>query len=269
MPNKKFIEEFPLYKKFKDVNLPRSVSEIHKVNIKIHCAICKTSQTFTMRNKYGDGLFPTNIRFYSEQLRLFYKCTHCEEAVQTYYIKVNNIEDDEWVMKVGQSPAWKISSDTNLEKLLGVHTDYFKKGLVCESQCYGIGAFGYYRRIVEVIIDELLDQISDLIPPNELETYNEALALTKNTRVAAEKIELVKDLLPPILRPDGMNPLSLLHSTLSQGLHSETDEECLEKAVHCKEIIIFLIKQITESKQTGTQFTLSMRKLLGKKTPKK
>ncbi|MDZ7680350.1 MAG: hypothetical protein U5J63_01245 [Fodinibius sp.] len=94
---------------------------------------------------------------------------------------------------------------------------HYKKGLICESQGYGIGAFSYYRRIVEDI-DDLLDEISSLLKGEELDKYQEALQKTKKTNVTQDKIELVKDLLPQILRPDNMNPLSTLHSTLSEGL---------------------------------------------------
>ena len=58
--------------------------------------------------------------------------------------------------KVGQSPAWDIVMDKELESLLGDHAYFYKSGLICESQRYGIGAFAYYRRIVEEVIDELL-----------------------------------------------------------------------------------------------------------------
>ena len=50
-----------------------------------------------------------------------------------------------------------------LKDLLGEHKDYFRRGLICESQGYGIAAFAYYRRIVEETIDLLLQQISDLM----------------------------------------------------------------------------------------------------------
>ena len=74
----------------------------------------------------------------------------------------------------------------------------------------------------------------------ELNQYLEALERTKKTTVTQEKIDLVKDLLPPILRPDGMNPLSTLHSTLSEGLHQESDERCIELAAEVRETLEFV-----------------------------
>jgi len=66
----------------------------------------------------------------------------------------------------------------------------------------------------------------------------------QKTRVTQEKIDLVKDLLPTILRPGGMNPLGVLHSELSEGLHAETDANCLENVSHARDILTFLINQI-------------------------
>ena len=83
-----------------------------------------------------------------------------------------------------------------------------------------------------------------------------------------EKIDLVKDLLPSILKPNGMNPLGVLHSELSEGLHAESDEACLENAQHIKSILTFLINQIIQSKESAKGFTESMKSLLDKKSKK-
>jgi hypothetical protein len=168
-------------------------------------------------------------------------------------------------MKIGQFPPWEVKGDANIERLLGPHADYYQKGLICESQGYGIGAFGYYRRIVEEVIDGLLEEVSHLLTGADLTRYQEALEQTKRTIVAQEKIELVKDLLPPILRPEGMNPLAVLHSTLSEGLHAESDESCLEYAATCREVLLFLVTQVAATRATSRSFTEGMRKLLDRK----
>jgi hypothetical protein len=144
----------------------------------------------------------------------------------------------------------------------------FRKGLVCESQGYGIGAFSYYRRITEEIIDELLDSITDLVEEANKVEYKIALEKTKQTRVTQDKIDLVKGLIPSILKPNGMNPLGVLHSELSEGLHAATDQACLENASHIKSILIFLINQIIQSKESAKGFTESMKSLLEKKSKK-
>ena len=104
---------------------------------------------------------------------------------------------------------------------------------------------------------------------NNREDYIIALEKTKKTRITQDKIDLVKDLLPTILRPNGMNPLGVLHSELSEGLHAESDESCLENASHIKDILTYLINQIIQSKEAAKQFTDSMKSLLDKKSGNK
>lgn len=219
-----------------------------------------------MKNEYWENLNYANYPIDGIIFRAVYLCYHCQKFERVFFIKVD--DNQKWFMKVGQYPAWITKGNVNIEKLLGEHSSYYHKGLVCESQGYGIGAFGYYRRIVEEIIDSLLDEIADLLTEQELSQYQDALSKTKKTIVTQEKIDLVKDLLPPILRPEGMNPLATLHSALSEGLHAESDEQCLEYAETCRQILIFLVNQVAVSKAASRGFTESMRKLLEKKTRK-
>ncbi|MGD8786450.1 MAG: hypothetical protein PVJ60_03425, partial [Phycisphaerales bacterium] len=263
MPDAKFLETYPLYRKFPaDIGyqLLRSIS---KPPIRMHCQICGCLQTFNMSNEYYDG-YEYSTKCIGMVVRVVYLCSACKKYERFFLLKFA----DDYVMKVGQCPPWEIVPDKNLSKLLGDHQDYYKKGLVCESQGYGIGAYAYYRRIIEEIIDSLLDSITNLIPENEKQQYLDALKKTKEAIIVQEKIKLVKDLLPEILRPDGMNPLNILHSTLSEGIHAKTDEECLEIAESIREILVFLVNQILMAKEGSKKFTKSMRKLLDRKTSK-
>jgi hypothetical protein len=268
MPSKELIEEYPLYRKFSFNSMPSTLDKFPIVNINMSCPICKSNQTFNMINEYFENYPYSNYPSSGVVVRLAYICANCKQFQRLFFVKIGGDKSGRWLMKVGQFPAWEIAGEPNIEKLLGAHSGYYKKGLVCESQGYGIGAFGYYRRIVEETIDEMLIEIAGLLSGEELEKYNSALAKTKETIVTAEKIELVKDLLPPILRPEGMNPLAALHSALSQGLHAESDDECLEIAQHCREVLVFLVNQVAASKETSKSFTSSMRKLLDKKASK-
>lgn len=268
MPNKLFLENYSLYRKFQIKTLPNTLDKWPVVSINMSCPECKSNQTFVMNNEYWENFQYMNHPSEDVNVRLVYLCTHCQKFERLFYIKAGGNRQNSWYMKIGQFPAWEVSGDINIERLLGNHSGYYKKGLICESQGYGIGAFGYYRRIVEEVIDELLEEIADLLSGEELDLYRIALEKTKTTIVTADKIEIVKDLLPAILRPDGMNPLAALHSTLSQGLHAESDEDCLDLAENCREILIFLVNQVAVSKQTAKSFTASMRKLLDKKSEK-
>jgi uncharacterized protein YutE (UPF0331/DUF86 family) len=263
MPNKKFLEEYPLYRKFK-LDYPNKADELPKVPIHMYCNICKSEQTFNMISEYHDRFGYTNAHIVNETIEIIYLCSACVKFKRYFLIKF--LYDPELaIQKVGQEPGWDIVIDNNLSKILGKFEGDFKKGLICESQGYGIGAYAYYRRVVEDIIDELLDSIGDLIEESEKEKYKEALVKTKKTIVAQEKIDLVKHLLPASLRPSKMNPLDILHEQLSEGLHEKSDEDCLEIANNLKNILIFLLEQIMRDKEAKKIFTESMRKALEKK----
>lgn len=228
------------------------------------CDVCNERRTFAMVNEYWAGKDYTNYPSKGESVAAKYLCQSCNTFVRWFYLIFDNELSS--VRKIGQFPAWSIKPNEDVSKMLGGHKDYLVKGLICESQSYGIGAFAYYRRIVEEVIDSLLEDIEGLISDAEKGAYAAALENVKATRVAAEKIDLVKDLLPSVLRPDGMNPLSLLHGILSEGLHSQSDEQCLELAVEVREILTFLASQVAVASQSSRRFSDRMRSLLEKRS---
>ncbi|NOQ25433.1 MAG: hypothetical protein GQ564_08725 [Bacteroidales bacterium] len=267
MITKEFIEEYSLFRKFKPESINGRLDLWSKIPINMQCHVCQSEQTFNMTNEYyHDKYNEHNAAAANRVLDLRFTCQSCKKFERRFFIYVNDSLDT--LYKIGQYPEWEIRVDKNLEKTLSKHLKNFRRGLVCESQGYGIGAFAYYRRIAEDIIDELLNSISDLIEEQNKSEYIQALEKTKKTRVTQEKIDLVKDLLPGILKPNGMNPLGVLHSELSEGLHAESDESCLENANHIKSILTFLINQIIQSRESAKDFTSSMQSLLDKKSKK-
>jgi hypothetical protein len=269
MPDRDFIENYPLFRKFK-YDVPSSLDELKKPAIHMYCNYCKSDQTFNMSNEYfeyyprvtGYPSYPSGGRV----VRAVYLCSSCKSFPRIIFIKIG--PDRTYVVKVGQEPPWEISMDRNLEKMLGAHSEYYKKGLTCESQGYGIGAFSYYRRIVEEIIDELLTDIADLIPEEHHKQYMAVLEEVKKTIIAQDKIRLVKDLLPSTLRPNGINPLSILYDILSESLHAHDDETCLELAMHLRKPIVYLANEVILRKSQAKTFTDSMRKFLDKRAKK-
>lgn len=279
MANKKFLEETPLYSKFKtDLRFKHRFSSGLKANslpkpaIHMYCKDCSSDQTFNMNNEYYDGRNNADEVINKQVKEVIYLCSSCRVNQRIFLISfsVEKENDDSMnsilvLEKVGQIPAWDIKMDHNLESVLGDYASHYKKGLICESQSYGIGSYAYFRRVTEDIIDKLLDSIPDLLEGEDKEKYTVALQKTKETRITQEKIDLVKDLLPNSLRPNGLNPLDALHSALSEGLHAEDDKTCLRYADAIKEVLIYLVNQIIKKKEDSKKFTDGMKKLLDKK----
>jgi len=277
MPNKEFLEKYSLYRKYNFEPKKHwnkiDIEKLSRPAINIYCPVCKSNQTYnaTEDSKYEQASDTIDDKIY----RLQYVCNSCYKHIREFILKFHELskwEEKEkehtyflQVEKIGQYPPWSIEADKVLERLLGEHADYYKKGLVCESQNYGIGADAYFRRITENIIDNLLNSIADLMESEEKEKYKKALEETKKTKRTEDKIDLVKDLLPLSLKPNGMNPLKTLHSALSVGIHSKTDEECMDQAEIIKNVLVFLVNQILKTEEDKKKFTDSMKKLLGKK----
>jgi hypothetical protein len=120
--------------------------------------------------------------------------------------------------------------------------------------------------MVEEVIDGLLVDIAILIPESDRSQYQKALAELRASHVASEKISLVKDLLPSILCPSGINPLQTLYDALSYGIHEETEEECMLTALAVREASLFLVSQSTAYKDSATSFADSMRKILDRRS---
>ncbi|MDE2078993.1 MAG: hypothetical protein KGI73_01255 [Patescibacteria group bacterium] len=281
MSDKKFLEEYPLYKKF--TFEPRQhwqrfeIEQLPTPTINLNCKQCESTQTYNVNEntKYTQPFGVADDKIF----RLQYVCTGCHSNIREFILRFQegSVFDEGkrehiyhlQMEKVGQYPAWSIEMDEELENLLGEHANFYKSGLICESQGYGIGAFAYYRRIVEEVIDELLTSIEDLLTdPEEKSEYAAALQKVKQTTVTQEKIELVKDLLPDSLRPDGINPLAALHSALSEGLHAEDEKTCLEYAGAVRDALVFLVNRLVRTKSENKSFSASMRKILNKKNGK-
>ncbi len=284
MPDAKFLEEYQLYRKF-EFRLPSYFREIKDVNINMHCPDCKETRTFRFLHKYQHekklihrtGSLPMNRPIASigspspdvkenSIIQLNYICASCEKFNRIFSLRVG--KNRQYIEKVGQYPAWDINIEKNLKEILKNHSENYKKGKTCESQSYGIGAFAYYRRIIEDIIGKLLEAIQDLMSGEELEKYREALEGVRKTKNTPDKISLVKDLLPPILKTEQFNPLKTIYDALSKGLHGRTDEECLEDADSIRTSLVFLVDAVLSRRKRQQDYTGSMKKIIEKQRKK-
>lgn len=284
MITKQFLETYPLLRKYpvtfdklsySQWGTKGAICNLPKPALNLFCKKCQSMQTFNMENDY-EHFTVQSVNRESPVGKIFemrYLCASCNDFRYIFYIEfcIDKEPDEDsrnfpgWVRKIGQFPPWEIDIDKNLEKDLGKDAGLYKKGLICESQSYGIGSYSYFRRVTSNIIDELLNSISDLIDEKVKKQYEQALEKVKKTRVTEEKIELVQDLLPLSLQPNGVNPLKSLHSALSDGIHNKSDEECLELADTIKTVLTYLLEEIKNRGDRAKQFSDKMKKLLEQK----
>ncbi len=237
----------------------------------MNCYVCKTVRTFNVEVRdeiwhtveYVSGVGGLHSKSSTKLYFIVFKCAACKSFQRTFTVLRDYKE--KYVQKVGQHPAWEISIDRETADALGSAEALFQKGLICESQGYGIASYSYYRRVVEEKIDALLDDIGKLLHGVERDEYEQALIQVKTEIIAAKKIELVKELLPTSLRPDDLNPLDILYDALSEGIHKLSDEECLELAGEIKLGMLYLFKETARERKESQAFTSGMRKILDRR----
>src|SRR5262249_36869209 len=135
------------------------------------------------------------------------------------------------VQKIAEWPPFSPRTPSKVTSLVGPDRDLFLKGRRAGLEGLGVGAFSYYRRIIEAERNRLLDEIIRV--SRHVGATPEAVALLENAKVETQfskAVESVKDVIPSALYIKGHNPFTLLHSALSKGLHDASDEECLVTA---------------------------------------
>lgn len=156
--------------------------------------------------------------------------------------------------KFGEVPTFGPPTPTRLITLIGGDRDTFLKGRTCENQGLGIGAFIYYRRVVENQKNRILGEIKRVAekigaPTEAISALNAALKETRFSRA----VELVKSAIPESLLINGHNPLLLLHSELSESVHEGTDEGCLVIAQAIRTVLIELSDRLGQALKDETE----------------
>lgn len=271
-----FVEEYPLYRKLilqasdaGSLEFPPSISQ------RCHFELCRDEPTTTW-TLTDDASRPVGRS-------ITYKCAHCRRAILTVWVydvvtrtrdSRNNrgetvkTPDAFALQKIGQWPPWSIAVPGPIEAALTTAgaLDNYKKGLTCMSQSYGIGALGYFRRIVEDSISDLLNLVEEGATVDHDQPALDAVKNARTSRVAEERLKLVADTVPATLRPGGVNPLATLYAEYSRGLHAGSDEECLAIAMDLKDALEYFFGNIRHRLEDAKAYGDRIRKR-GKPSP--
>lgn len=237
--------------------------------IKLHCSKCENELLFEPDVKELNFSSSTVLHKF-----IIYSCKNCESYRKLYCVRAvlrSNVQPQMVdVIKIGESPAYGPPTPAKLLRLLGSKDkDYFLKGRRCEIQGLGIGAFTYYRRIIEdkrnVIFDEIIRVSKNL--GADAASIAELEAAKKQTRFS-DAVDSIKHGIPQALMIQGANPLTLLHSALSEGLHAGTDEECLELATDIRLVLTEFIEKVSHAMKDDAQLNAAVTNLLNRNVTK-
>src|SRR5258708_20031763 len=153
--------------------------------------------------------------------------------------------------------------------MIGPDRDMFLKGRQCENHGLGKGAVGAYRGVVENQKNRILGKIIAVserlsAPPDVITRLKNAQKETQFARA----VESVKNALPQSLLINGHNPLTLLHSALSEGLHAKTDQHCLELAQVIRLVLEELSERLGQALKDEAELNKALTRLMAvKQTP--
>jgi hypothetical protein len=147
-------------------------------------------------------------------------------------------------------------------------TRSLKKALRLRNFNLGIAAVAYMRRVVENRMNDMLEILHEAARahnlPGELLVRHEEI---KKERRFSTKIEYAGDLLPQNIRPQGQpNPMAVLHELASEGLHTKTDEECVDIFDECRQTFEYVFGKMRIETAQANDFVKGIARLAEKRT---
>lgn len=236
--------------------------ELETPELQLHCTNDTCNGLRFFRYSSGDKL----LRKGSSYTYLTYICSNCRKTHKVFSIYALAADEEGGAgncYKFGEVPVYGPPTPARLIRLFGKERENFLKGRRCENQGLGIGAFVYYRRVVEnqknAILDEII-RVSEKIgaPADMLERLRKA----KDEIQFSKALASVKDALPQALLINGHNPLAMLHSALSGGLHEKTDERCLELAHDIRVLLVELAERIGQALKDEAELNTAVSRLM-------
>ena len=130
-------------------------------DLMLECSVCNGARMFACPedgDRFGldeDGSFESYLS---------YHCKNCERGKKTYAVHIHFREAKAWATKYGEWPAFggRLSS-AFLDQFDDAEKALLPKGRQCENHGLGVGAFAYYRRVVEMHKNKLFDQIIEAV----------------------------------------------------------------------------------------------------------
>jgi len=272
------LETWPLYRtlRYRGANDYTDLPQ----NIWLYCEKCKNVQRWsreTMRK--GNSGVSYRIRQRVGFTDVIYHCRNCPidppfVRYSFYWSKKEEVEDAVGeFLKVGQYPPLEERVPSTVEKILDKEDlAFYKNALRMRNYNLGIAAVAYLRRVVENRINDVLDVLAEAAREHSFAA--EELAKIKAGKASKrfdEKIDYAAKLLPPHLRPEGKpNPIDVLHGLASDGLHSKSEEECIDIFDKVRKVFEYVFGNLNVQIEEARAFVKSLEGLQpAPKSPKK
>jgi hypothetical protein len=263
MPYGEFLESIPpMQERLVTCSRKPQSTTLIMPEITLHCHHLKCSGARTFRCEDSQQA----LYQFGDYIHVHYSCSNCQCTDKTFALHVSPSTTygktvTFKVKKLGEEPSFGPATPARLLRLVQNDRELFLKGRRCENQGLGIGAFTYYRRVVENHKDSILDEIIRVANVNGLTVEAEKLKSAKAEIQFAKSIALTKDAIPQSIKINGQNPLTLLHTALSIGVHNLTDEECLNRAHDIRVVLVELSERIGTALKDEAELSAAISRL--------
>lgn len=201
------------------------------------CQSCKKEKVYFLLHVYSDKKLSQKIGV-----------VNAEDFGQGY--RADEPDANIFIEKTGIFPETKVKVNKEINKFLNKdNKTFYYKGLKALNNNLGVGALGYFRRIVESELMHIVQEISSL-PNSDKGSIQKLLDNYEKNKKVSAIYENIFPFLPLSLQSINYNPLMLLYNQTSEGLHRYTEEESLDKAHKIKSLLDFVIIKINEEKST-------------------
>ena len=264
-----FFSEYSLYRKIEYCD---NLSSYHSLKFpedfegkafQYYCPVDKDHRTFKIHKPELLGYFqvkPNEISFLylDKGLKLnisFPLNGHCQfcDFKMNFLINAFTLEQAQWntgefptiyIRKIGQFPAPEINPEKNLREFLTEEdVDFYKKARQNLNFSYGIGAFAYFRRIIE---NEIINVANRLINTNENSktTLESELKEYREKHQMSRLINALTPYLPKSVLIKGENPLGILYGSVSNGIHNLSEEDCASRSQNIEILLKHVIVEL-------------------------
>lgn len=189
-------------------------------------------------------------RYLNKRYAMTYRCTRDRQ----HFIIFDLITTDDKIIKVGQYPSVAdlvIPEIAKYKPVLGTQYREFSKAIGLFAHGIGIGSFVYLRRIIENLVFDKYNKVSE-----NLEISNTEFMRLKFD----EKIEALKPYLPEVLVAN-----KNIYGIVSKGIHELSEEECREMFPYIKAGIELILDSLLAEKERKSKEKI-FEKFVAKKT---
>lgn len=196
---------------------------------------------------------------------LSYRCRNCKDTAKNFAVRLKPYEGVEGgkAVKYGELPPFGPVVPARVLRLIQPGKELFLQGWRSEARGLGIGAFTYYRRVVEDQKDLIFDRtIKAAKTVGATEQQINSLERDRKNFQFTQSFDAIKSYIPDSLKVNGQNPLLLLHAALSRGVHDLSDEECLERAREARVVLTAFSQKLSEALREDAERKQAISKLM-------